>query len=518
MERDFRCDETTVAETLCGKVQGYFYHETYTFKGIPYARAERFLKPVPTERWEGIRDTTSFGYVCPLLRQEKPDGELRVPHRYWLTSEDCLNLNVWTPGIDQKKRPVLVWLHGGAYEGGSSMEQIAYDGDAMSRIGDVVVVSLNHRLNILGYLDLSPYGEKYRYSANAGNSDIIAALRWVRGNIENFGGDPDNVTLFGQSGGGGKIITLLQSPEADGLYHKGIIMSGVIPPQMLNAEDGDSRFIIRALLAELGKEETQIEELEYLPYSVLAQAYEKVAPKLKMEGKYVGCCPKIGAEYRGFPLSKGFRSETKDIPLIVGSVFGEFAFWKLPYDKKKLTRKDGIAVLEESFGKEAVESVLPLFEKAFPHRNPVDLTCCDTIFRGPASAYIHKRCENGGTVYSYLFDVDFPLESGKPAWHCSEIPFVFHNTDLTPYANIPGITERLEGQIFDSVIAFAKTGNPNHPGIPNWMRSTPDTEQVMMFGENTVQRSNPDAELQKEMQPLSQIQFARMMGQMEIKH
>lgn len=518
MRRDFACDESTVAETANGKVQGYYYHETYTFKGIPYAKAQRFQRSVPADAWDGIRDATSFGYVCPLLRQERPEGELKVPHRYWLMDEDCLNLNVWTPDIHQGKRPVMVWLHGGAYEGGSSIEQIAYDGDEMSHRGDVVVVSLNHRLNILGYLDLSPYGEKYRYSANAGSYDIIMALRWIRENISNFGGDSDNVTLFGQSGGGGKIVTLLQSPEADGLFHKGIIMSGVISPQMLNAEEGDSRFIVETLLKELGKTEEEIEDLETIPYSELAKAYEKAAPALKMEGKYVGCCPKMGTDYKGFPLTRGFRSETMKVPLIVGSVYGEFAFWKLPYDKKKMTREEGIAFLEECFGKEDVEEIVPLFEKAFPYRNPADLTCCDTFFRKPASDYIRMRCKNGGEVYAYLFDVDFPMESGKPAWHCSEIPFVFHNTHLTPYANIPDITEKLEEQIFESVIAFAKTGNPNHPGIPHWEKSTENTEPVMMFGENTMLRSNADVEFLEKMIPLSLKQFGRMMGQMDIKH
>ena len=140
---------------------------------------------------------------------------------YWSEKEDCQNLNIWTPSIrDGRKRPVMVWLHGGGFSAGSSIEQLAYDGENLSRSGDVVVVSVNHRLNVLGYLDLSPFGEKYRDSANAGNLDLIAALEWIRDNIEGFGGDPENVTLFGQSGGGVKVWSLLQMPEADGLFHK----------------------------------------------------------------------------------------------------------------------------------------------------------------------------------------------------------------------------------------------------------------------------------------------------------
>ena len=144
-----------------------------------------------------------------------------VPHMYWSEKEDCQNLNIWTPSIrDGRKRPVMVWLHGGGFSAGSSIEQLAYDGENLSRAGDVVVVSVNHRLNVLGYLDLSPFGEKYRDSANAGNLDLIAVLEWIRDNIEGFGGDSENVTLFGQSGGGVKVWSLLQMPEADGLFHK----------------------------------------------------------------------------------------------------------------------------------------------------------------------------------------------------------------------------------------------------------------------------------------------------------
>ena len=169
-----------------------------------------------------------------------------VPHMYWSEKEDCQNLNIWTPSIrDGRKRPVMVWLHGGGFSAGSSIEQLAYDGENLSRAGDVVVVSVNHRLNVLGYLDLSPFGEKYQDSANAGNLDLIAALEWIRDNIEGFGGDPENVTLFGQSGGGVKVWSLLQMPEADGLFHKGII---AVSYTHLRAHETRHDFVCRLLL------------------------------------------------------------------------------------------------------------------------------------------------------------------------------------------------------------------------------------------------------------------------------
>ena len=219
MKHVFSREKTApVVSTRQGKVRGYCYDDLVIFKGIPYAQAKRFHAPQPVAPWEGIFDAGSYGMVCPLLEKEKPNGEVLIPHRYWPTDENCQNLNIWTPGVDDGKRPVLVWLHGGGFSAGSSIEQVAYDGANMARLGNVVVVSVNHRLNILGYFDLSEYGEEYANSGNAGGDDIIAALSWVHDNIAAFGGDPECVTVFGQSGGGAKVTTLLQSPAADGLY------------------------------------------------------------------------------------------------------------------------------------------------------------------------------------------------------------------------------------------------------------------------------------------------------------
>ena len=226
--------------------------------GIPYAKARRFHAPEPVEPWEGTFQATSFGYVCPLLELPKPEGELLVPHRYWVMNEDCLNLNIWTPGLDGKRRPVMVWLHGGGFFAGSAIEHIAYEGENMCRFGQVVVVSVNHRLNVLGYCDLSDFGEEYANSGNAGTDDLVAALRWLRDNIERFGGDPDNVTVFGQSGGGAKVTTLLQTPAADGLFAKGIIMSGVIGPVLGDAVGSGKR------LGEMLMEELKVEDVKAL--------------------------------------------------------------------------------------------------------------------------------------------------------------------------------------------------------------------------------------------------------------
>ena len=175
MAKKFVCTPTfPVAETKAGKLRGFQWDTTFVFQGVHYAEADRFQAPRPVEPWEGIRDALSYGFVCPLLHQETPNGEVLVPHRYWPMDEHCQNLNIWTQSLDpQAKKPVLVWLHGGGFTAGSAIEQQAYDGEAMSRLGDVVVVSVNHRLNILGYLDLEPFGEKYKNSCNAGRISVV---------------------------------------------------------------------------------------------------------------------------------------------------------------------------------------------------------------------------------------------------------------------------------------------------------------------------------------------------------
>ena len=296
--------DQAVIDTDCGKVRGYIYNDICTFKGIPYAKAVRFHAPEPADRWEGILDATSFGYVCPLLDIGKPSGEIYVPHRYWPMDENCQNLNVWTPACDDAKRPVLVWLHGGGYEACSAIEQIAYDGDNMAKYGDVVVVSINHRLNLLGYLDLSAFGVEYENSGNAGGDDIIMALKWVQKNISAFGGDPENVTVFGQSGGGGKVTTLLQSPAADGLFAKGINMSGVIGA-VLKDSTGSGEEFVKALMEDLGI--SSVKELETVPYGRLAASYKALRPKYAAQGKYTGGSPYPNKHYAGSPETAGFR-------------------------------------------------------------------------------------------------------------------------------------------------------------------------------------------------------------------
>ena len=501
MNKAFRCNPSdTVVQTTAGLLRGFLFEDIYKFYGIRYARAQRFQRPVAEAPWEGIRDALGYGFVCPMLNDPTPGaGELRVPHRYWPVSEDCLSLNVWAPSLDPSaKKPVMVWLHGGGYSEGSSIEQLAYDGTRLARDGDVVVVTLNHRLNILGYLDLSPYGEKYANSANAGMEDIVVALRWVRDNIAAFGGDPDNVTLFGQSGGGAKISVLMQMPMADGLFHRGIIESGIIDCigkdgcftnlGLGYAEHLDSRPVVEALIEELGLED--VSGLETVPFAQLAAAYNKVAPGLLAKGCYAGNSPMPNDFYLGDPFKIGFTEHARTIPLIVGSVMNEFKGFAPTANAR--VEQNGHGVIAEVYGEKNADAMIELFRKAFPGKSLRDLADMDDIFRRPTIAYLKLRAETcSAPSYSYMWVPDFDIDGGCGAWHCSEIPYVFRNTAATPYAHVEG-GEQLEDQISGAWLSFARSGDPNHALLPFWPTCRVGDEPCMIFDTNCEVRHNHD--------------------------
>lgn len=496
MAKAFICSTTEpIVQTRAGKLRGFCVDGTYAFHGIKYADAARFQAPVDVAPWEGVKDALSYGYVSPMLTPENPMGEILVPHRYWPKSEHCQYLNIWSQSLSpEAKKPVLLWLHGGGFAAGSSIEQVAYDGENMSRLGDVVVVSLNHRLNILGYLDLSPFGQKYANSGNAGNADMVAALRWIRNNIAAFGGDPGNVTLFGQSGGGMKVWTLLQTPSANGLFHKGVVQSGLIDGFSRDVP-ADGTAIVNALLQELGFPEGDVGRLEEIPYDTLAAAYNKVAPVVAQSGGYIGGNPMANDFYVGDPREVGFTPHARTVPIMVGTVFGEFAFGPGVLNRKTLTEAQSYSHLEEKYGQAAGE-LLALFKKAYPDKLLSDLLALDSMFRNPSIDFIRKRATHlESPVYAYLFTFEFPYDEGKPAWHCSEIPFVFHNTDKVPVCNLPGVSDTLEENLFQSWISFAKTGNPSHKGLPAWPCSTPEDESTMIFDTVCEVRHNFDHEL-----------------------
>lgn len=502
MTHYFRCNpDEPVVETTQGRLRGFQLDDLYVFFGVPYADAGRFQAPRPVEPWEGVRDATSYGYVCPLMTEEAPNKELLVPHRYWLMNERCLNLNLWTPSLDPNaKKPVMVWLHGGAFSAGSAIEHVAYEGDHLASYGDVVVISVNHRLNVLGYLDLSAYGEKYANSANAGTADLVAALQWVHDNVARFGGDPDNVTIFGQSGGGEKVTMLMNTPAADGLFHKGIIQSGVTPlnaggnPQNTGNKT-DGRPLVRAMLDYLGLSEAEVERLETLPYARLTEAYMAVVKDVFDAGHYIGNWPAPNEWWVGEPRTVGFTEHAKTIPILIGSVMGEFCFEPGVQNKYELSEDEILPMIKEKYGEHA-EKLVTLFRKAYPGKNLSDLLYLDTFFRAPTREYIRRRVADGcAPTYAYRLTYDFPIDGGKVAWHCSEIPFAFHNTDRAALYNVAGETDRLEEQICGAFVHFARYGTPGVASLPDWPPCAEGDEATMIWDTTCEVRHNFDDEL-----------------------
>ena len=329
-----------VTTTDAGKVRGYINNGIVTYKGIPYAEAKRFESPQKPKSWSNVRSSFSYGPVAPLMDPTtsiQDESEFVFDHSWGFTNEDCMRINVWTPGInDGKKRPVLFWIHGGGFTAGSSQELPSYDGENLAKKGDVVVVSINHRLNILGYLDLSAYGEKYKQSANLSVLDMKSALEWVKTNISNFGGDPNNVTIFGQSGGGAKVNTLMAMPSAKGLFHKAINQSGAFRAAML--DKATTQAIGAEVMKELGISADKVDDIQKIPFQTLSDAGKKalktVADKMKAEGK-----PVIGFGLSWGPSADGevlpyqlFSNEafelSKNIPLMIGTTINEFAVFR----------------------------------------------------------------------------------------------------------------------------------------------------------------------------------------------
>ncbi|MCR5271736.1 MAG: carboxylesterase family protein [Lachnospiraceae bacterium] len=488
----FDYDSVPVIKTTGGLLKGYFHRDEYIFKGVPYATAKRFGQPEPA-KWDGVKDACSYGFVCPLRRQDVPNGELLVPHRYWPQDENCQNLNIWTKTLDESaKQPVIVWFHGGGYEAGSSIEQVAYDGYNLAMRGDVVVVSVNHRLNILGYLDLSPFGEEYANSGNAGHADMVASLKWIHDNISLFGGDPENVTIFGQSGGGMKVIDLMQIPAADGLFKRGLIMSGVAGDSLFNDTEDDGTRIVKALMKELGV--TDVKELETIDYHDLAKAYNKVSEPIAAEGGYVGCKPIKNDYYYGNPLFGEFRKEAYDIPIMIGTVFGEFAFAPMLVDKHNISKDEEFEMLKKVY-KDATADILKEYNKAYPNKCNLDLLNVDRCMRQPSKDLAKLHAAGGGKSYLYLFALEFPYNFGKIAWHCSDIPFLFANTDKVEVCDIDGVTEKLENQISGAFLTFAKTGDPNNDLLPKWECVSPDKEPTMIYDRECEIRYNYDDKL-----------------------
>src|ERR1700729_3788716 len=511
-------DGDAVAATRAGRVAGYIRRGIFAFKGIPYADnsagPNRFMPPVKPRSWQGVRSSRQYGYVAPQGPRAGWANDEEAFMFAWddgVQSEDCLRVNVWTPGVgDAKKRPVMVWLHGGGYTAGSGQELRSYDGENLARRGDLVVVSLNHRLNVLGYLDLSKFGEQYATSGNVGMLDIVAALEWVRDNIESFGGDPQMVTIFGQSGGGGKVSTLMAMPAAKGLFHRAIVESGSI---LQGIPQENAQKVSDAIVGELGLTAATIGQIQTLPYQQILTAADKVLrerrpkvvggiPNFRRISALLGFGPVVdGKTLPNHPFDPGAPAISADIPMIIGSTLNEFVTALNHPEFEAMSEADLQTRVREIYGDKAA-SVVGAFRQRTPQAKPFDLwsRIAASGVRGSAIEQAKLKAAQGrAPAYLYWFTWQTPILSGRPrAFHCAEIPFVFDNTDRCETMTGGGAEARaLAGKMCDARIQFARAGNPNHPQLPHWPPFSAETVATMIFDHPSRVEMNPDGAEQK---------------------
>jgi len=483
-----------VVEIKGGKLRGIREGKTSSFLGIRYAEAERFGQPKPVQPWTGIKNAQVWGPVCPAPEQTTVSGdELVFPHRYFVANEHCQYLNVWTQNLTPAaKKPVMVWMHGGGFTNGSSMESYAYDGRSLSEFGDVVVVSVNHRLNILGTLDLSAYGAQYANSRQTGMADLVVSLEWVRDNIASFGGDPGNVMIFGQSGGGGKVVRLLHMPAAKGLFHKVAAQSG----GNNNYRTSDVAASIKAqqtiaahTLKNLNLTSADIDKLKAVPYTALitagAAALRSAAQELG--GGNLGWNPIADDQY----VMREFCEWADTIPLMAGAVFSEMQGTLTRGDGRKndWSQKEVDEQLATAFG-DKKSDIVTEFKQAFPRKKVQDVIYYAGGSRPGVKTLLARKLESTKVpVYNYLFAWEYPINGGITSFHCSELAFCFHALSVPQIKTATGggaVAMALQDKVAQAWVNFAKTGNPSQPGL-EWKPYTKTDPQAMVF--DTVSQS-----------------------------
>ncbi len=484
-----------IVETTAGKLRGALVDGINVFKGIPYgastAGANRFMAPQKPAAWSGVRDALHLGPQAP----QNPNAWSPALQALWPkpmggdpepNSEDCLVLNVWTKGLkDGKKRPVMVWIHGGGFSFGSDGP---YPGLNLAKFGDIVVVGINHRLNVFGYLYLGEVGgAKFAQSGNAGMLDIVASLEWVRDNIAAFGGDPGNVTIFGQSGGAAKVTTLMAMPSAKGLFHRAICQSNYAGGIKGVARDAATK-TAEALMMELGLKPDQVDMLQQLPMDKLIAAMNATKSVSRL-------APVVdGVVLPRNPFDPDAPGISADVPLLIGSTSTETTSLLLMtgggtdmFDLDEAGLRDRIVTLAH-LEPAAADALIALYRKDYPKASPARiffLITSDKTFRAPSIAIAERKAALGkAPAYMYLWRWETPVLDGKfGAPHTIELPFVFHDVDNKTNSDTGNSNDRytLQDQAAGAWVAFARTGDPNHKGLPHWPAYDADKRATMIF-------------------------------------
>jgi para-nitrobenzyl esterase len=488
---------SAVVDTASGKVRGVVCNGVHVYRGIPYgastAGANRFMPPRQSEPWTGVRDAFQSGHASPQV--SPAPGAIGAGLRgYAPQGEDCLVLNVFSTAVnDGRKRPVMMWIHGGGYTYGSG-SSLGYDGANLSRAGDVVVVCINHRLAINGHLYLGGAGADFADSGNVGMLDIVASLQWVRDNIAQFGGDPANVTIFGQSGGGGKVSTLLAMPSAKGLFHKAIVESGSTLKQMTRDE---AQKTTDRVAAQLGLKPTQAAELQQVPLAKLLAA--------------MGQGARFGPVVDGHalprdPFDPDAPDVSADVPMIIGTTETEGSYFAPP----ELLSLDEAAVrarLKERLAGDG-DRVYDLFRKNRPKATPSEIYF--TISAFPSNAHIQaerKAAQRRAPAFLYQIRWRTPVEGGRRlSPHCIEIPFAMQNHwQLPEMVGTGPELQPLADKVSGAWIAFARTGNPSHPGIPKWPAYNATERSTMHIDNEWTLSNDPDRDERIALGPLPRL-------------
>ena len=497
-----------IVEISSGKIQGNFINSIYSFKGIHYGGdtggKNRFHQAGKPEPWAGVRDALSYGARSPqrpgLMDRLAASGGRTVKE---IQSEDCLVLNVWTPAVeDGRKRPVMFWCHGGGFTMGSGSASI-YDGTNLARRGDVVVVTINHRLGPLGYLYLGDLaGEEFDKSGDAGMLDIVMALEWVRDNIGHLGGDPHNVTIFGESGGGYKVSVLMAMPAAAGLFHRAIVESGPgwrMMPREIATEQASK------LLKELGVTAANINKLYSLPAGQVIDAGRKVNHNLPF-----GWWPVVdGKVLPRHPFDPAAPDISANIPLIIGTNKDEATlFLTAAYRRRRLGNgpvgemarklwfRIAVRRIARRIAGNSAISFLAAYREERPHATNEDLFAAmltDWMMRIPSIRLAERKCaQHAAPVFMYLFSWETPILNGKlKATHGLELPFVFDNIGKGLITGLGETQSNLARNISETWISFARSGAPNISGIPEWKPYNPDKRDTMIFDQKCRMENDP---------------------------